>query len=93
MERYNGPQEPWPLPGPQEEDGEKEIRPQRKREKGKSWSKEKKVISKESGHRHAPGLFLGMALWLVCLTERNKPSSRAILENRVMSHTVKVKLQ
>lgn len=80
MERYNGPQIPRPLPGAREV-SEGKVSTERNRE-GKIWSKE---ISKESGHRCAPGLLLGRALWSVWLTGQNKPCNRAwaILENTV----------
>lgn len=80
VERYNGPQIPRPLPGAREV-FEGKVSTERNRE-GKIWSKE---ISKESGHRCAPGLLLGRALWSVWLTGQNKPCNRAwaILENTV----------
>lgn len=85
VERYNGPQKPWPLPDPQEDLGETAIKAERKRENRKTWSEEKDTISKESGCRHAPGLLLGRPLQSVCLTGQNKPFNRAwaILENIV----------
>lgn len=42
VERYNGPQKPRSLPGPQEDVGEEAIEAERR---GKTWSKEKGTIS------------------------------------------------
>lgn len=83
VERYNGPQIPWPLPEPQEESREAAVKADK--QKGKTWSKEKEMISKKPGHRRTPGLLLGRALLSACPSGQNKPRHRswAILENVV----------
>lgn len=60
VERYNGAQIHWSLPGAREI-FEGTVSRERRRQ-GKIWSKE---ISKEIGHRCVPGLFLAKALWYV----------------------------
>lgn len=71
VERYNGPQKPWPLPGPQEDVGETAIKAERKREEGKIWSKEKDTISKETWPQTCLRAVAGQGT-VVCLSDRTK---------------------